>query len=41
MADIWLMRHGAYEVPAPGYHTPHEATLTQEGRDRYAAPCPS
>lgn len=28
------MRHGAYEGPRPGYHTPHEATLTQEGREQ-------
>ncbi|MEU2246049.1 histidine phosphatase family protein [Streptomyces sp. NPDC019224] len=34
MADIWLMRHGAYEGHRPGYHAPHEATLTQEGRDQ-------
>lgn len=34
MADIWLMRHGAYECHRPGHHAPHEATLTQEGRDQ-------
>ncbi|MFJ1955371.1 histidine phosphatase family protein [Streptomyces microflavus] len=34
MADIWLMRHGAYEGHRPGYHAPHEATLTQEGREQ-------
>ncbi|WP_075738105.1 histidine phosphatase family protein [Streptomyces acidiscabies] len=34
MADIWLMRHDAYEGHRPGYHAPHEATLTQEGRDQ-------
>ncbi|MBO7939152.1 histidine phosphatase family protein [Streptomyces antibioticus] len=34
MADIWLMRHGAYEGHRPGYHAPHEVTLTQEGRDQ-------
>lgn len=34
MADIWLMRHGAYEGHRPGYHAPHEATLTVEGRDQ-------
>lgn len=34
MADIWLMRHGAYEGHRPGHHAPHEATLTQEGRDQ-------
>ncbi|MFJ7068299.1 histidine phosphatase family protein [Streptomyces sp. NPDC101115] len=28
------MRHGAYEGHRPGYHAPHEATLTQEGRDQ-------
>ncbi|MFD3653458.1 histidine phosphatase family protein [Streptomyces sp. NPDC058620] len=33
MADIWLMRHGAYEGHRPGYHAPHEATLTADGRD--------
>ncbi|MDH2390875.1 histidine phosphatase family protein [Streptomyces sp. HNM0663] len=34
MADIWLMRHGAYEGHRPGYHAPHEAALTLEGRDQ-------
>ncbi|MFD6626124.1 histidine phosphatase family protein [Streptomyces diastaticus] len=34
MADIWLMRHGAYEGHRPGYHAPPEVTLTQEGRDQ-------
>ncbi|AZS70582.1 phosphoglycerate mutase [Streptomyces lydicus] len=34
MADIWLMRHGAYEGHRPGYHAPHEAALTPEGRDQ-------
>ncbi|MFE0030224.1 histidine phosphatase family protein [[Kitasatospora] papulosa] len=34
MADIWLMRHGAYEGHRPGYHAPHEAALTQEGREQ-------
>jgi probable phosphoglycerate mutase len=28
------MRHGAYEGHRPGYHAPHEAALTQEGRDQ-------
>lgn len=32
MADIWLMRHGAYEGHRPGHHAPHEAALTVEGR---------
>ncbi|MFJ4909056.1 histidine phosphatase family protein [Streptomyces sp. NPDC093249] len=34
MADIWLMRHGAYEGHRPGYHAPHKAALTVEGRDQ-------
>ncbi|WP_329131319.1 phosphoglycerate mutase family protein [Streptomyces sp. NBC_01476] len=34
MADIWLMRHGAYEGHRPGYHAPHEAALTVEGHDQ-------
>lgn len=34
MADIWLMRHGAYEGHRPGYHAPPEAALTPEGRDQ-------
>ncbi|MCX4733889.1 histidine phosphatase family protein [Streptomyces sp. NBC_01363] len=34
MADIWLMRHGVYEGHRPGYHAPHEAALTVEGRDQ-------
>ncbi|MFD8258708.1 histidine phosphatase family protein [Streptomyces griseoluteus] len=40
MADIWLMRHGAYEGHRPGYHAPHEATLTQEGRDQVSNSLP-
>lgn len=42
MADIWLMRHGAYEGHRPGYHAPYEAALTQEGRDqvRHFLPLP-
>ncbi|MEU8914767.1 histidine phosphatase family protein [Streptomyces nigrescens] len=34
MPDIWLMRHGAYEGHRPGYHAPHEAALTPNGRDQ-------
>ncbi|WP_260637099.1 histidine phosphatase family protein [Streptomyces angustmyceticus] len=42
MADIWLMRHGAYEGHRPGHHAPHEAALTPEGRDqvRHSLPLP-
>lgn len=42
MADIWLMRHGAYEGHRPGYHAPHEAALTADGRDgvRRSLPLP-
>ncbi|MFG2407225.1 histidine phosphatase family protein [Streptomyces brevispora] len=43
MADIWLMRHGAYEGHRPGHHAPHEAALTVEGRDgvRRSLPLPN
>lgn len=43
MADIWLMRHGAYEGHRPGHHAPHEAALTEEGRDqtRRSLPLPN
>lgn len=43
MADIWLMRHGAYEGHRFGYHAPHEAALTVEGRDqvRRSLPLPA
>ncbi|MCQ9179845.1 phosphoglycerate mutase family protein [Streptomyces sp. IBSBF 2953] len=34
MADIYLMRHGAYEGHRPGYHAPLDAPLTWEGRDQ-------
>ncbi|MET7800489.1 histidine phosphatase family protein [Streptomyces decoyicus] len=34
MADIWLMRHGAYEGHRPGYHAPFDAMLTGEGREQ-------
>lgn len=42
MADIWLMRHGAYEGHRPGHHAPHEAALTVTGRDevRRSLPLP-
>ncbi|MFG2153145.1 MULTISPECIES: histidine phosphatase family protein [Streptomyces] len=42
MTDIWLMRHGAYEGHRPGYHAPHEATLTMDGCDgvRRSLPLP-
>ena len=40
MADIWLMRHGAYEGHRPGYHAPHEAALTLEGRDQVCRSLP-
>ncbi|PJN32223.1 phosphoglycerate mutase [Streptomyces sp. CB02959] len=32
MAEVWLMRHGAYEGHRPGHHAPFDAALTQEGR---------
>lgn len=34
MADVHLMRHGAYEGHRPGYHAPLDAPLTAEGRDQ-------
>lgn len=34
MADIWLMRHGAYEGHRPGHHAPPDAALSDEGRDQ-------
>lgn len=40
MADIWLMRHGAYEGHRPGYHAPHEAALTMAGRDQVCRSLP-
>ncbi|RBM17296.1 histidine phosphatase family protein [Streptomyces sp. PT12] len=42
MADIWLMRHAAYEGHRPGYHAPPNAALTPEGHDqiREALPVP-
>ncbi|MFE1384190.1 histidine phosphatase family protein [Streptomyces sp. NPDC058740] len=40
MADIWLMRHGAYEGHRPGHHAPHEATLTQEGHEQVRCSLP-
>lgn len=42
MADIWLMRHGAYEGHRPGYHAPLDAALTPQGRDqiRHCLPLP-
>ncbi|WP_225850108.1 histidine phosphatase family protein [Streptomyces sp. HPF1205] len=32
MADIWLMRHGAYEGHHSGHHAPLDAPLSAEGR---------
>ncbi|MFJ2958593.1 histidine phosphatase family protein [Streptomyces sp. NPDC087270] len=32
MADIWLMRHAAYEGHHPGHHAPPDASLSAEGR---------
>ncbi|MFJ5192067.1 histidine phosphatase family protein [Streptomyces sp. NPDC088394] len=40
MADIWLMRHSAYEGHRPGYHAPHKAALTLEGRDQVCRSLP-
>ena len=43
MADIWLMRHAAYEGHRPGHHAPPDAPLSAEGRAqvRRALPLPS
>ncbi|MDQ0958072.1 broad specificity phosphatase PhoE [Streptomyces sp. B4I13] len=40
MADIHLMRHGAYENHRPGYHAPLDAPLTAEGRDQVGRSLP-
>lgn len=42
MADIWLMRHGAYEGHRPGHHASPDASLTPTGRlhIRRALPLP-
>ncbi|MGD3109406.1 histidine phosphatase family protein [Streptomyces sp. YGL11-2] len=42
MADIWLMRHGAYEGHRTGHHAPFSAILTEEGHEqvRRALPLP-
>ncbi|MFI7094865.1 histidine phosphatase family protein [Streptomyces lydicus] len=42
MADIWLMRHGAYEGHRPGHHAPYNAALAEEGHEqvRHALPLP-
>jgi broad specificity phosphatase PhoE len=32
LADIWLMRHAAYEGHRPGHHAPPDAPLSAEGR---------
>ncbi|MEW1545707.1 histidine phosphatase family protein [Streptomyces tsukubensis] len=42
MADIWLIRHGAYAGHRPGLHAPLGAALTAEGRQqvRRALPLP-
>ena len=40
MADIWLMRHGAYEGHRPGYHAPNEAALTKEGGEQISRSLP-
>ncbi|MFD0404157.1 histidine phosphatase family protein [Kitasatospora sp. NPDC127116] len=39
MADIWLMRHAAYQGHQPGHHAHPDAPLTDEGREqaRHAA----
>lgn len=37
MAEIWLMRHGAYAGHRPGYHAPPAAPLTQDGRAQIRA----
>ncbi|MER6011556.1 histidine phosphatase family protein [Streptomyces bluensis] len=34
MADVWLMRHGAYQGHCPGYHAPLDAELTPEGQEQ-------
>lgn len=42
MADIWLMRHAAYEGHRPGRHAPPDAPLSAEGRAQvhHALPLP-
>ncbi len=42
MADLWLMRHAAYEGHRPGHHAPPDAPLSAEGRAqvRRAFPLP-
>ncbi|MFD5319389.1 histidine phosphatase family protein [Streptomyces sp. NPDC127098] len=34
LADIWLMRHGAYDGHRAGYHAPPDAALTREGDEQ-------
>lgn len=34
MADIWLMRHAAYQGHQPGHHAHPDAPLTDEGREQ-------
>lgn len=43
MADLWLMRHAAYEGHHPGHHAPPDAPLCAEGRAQVhrALPLPS
>lgn len=43
MADLWLMRHAAYEGHRLGHHAPPEAPLSAEGRAQVhrALPLPS
>lgn len=43
MADIYLMRHAAYEGHRPGHHAPPDAPLSTEGRAQIhrALPLPS
>ncbi|MFI0718313.1 histidine phosphatase family protein [Streptomyces sp. NPDC021224] len=43
MADLWLMRHAAYEDHRPGHHAPPDAPLSAEGRTQVhrALPLPS
>jgi probable phosphoglycerate mutase len=41
LADIWLMRHGAYEGHRAGYHAPYDAPLTKEGREQVSRAIPA
>ncbi|WP_327373040.1 histidine phosphatase family protein [Streptomyces sp. NBC_01216] len=40
MAEIWLMRHGAYEGHRPGHHAPRDVPLSEAGRTQAAMTTP-